>query len=85
MLSGPLQIGFCFKYQLVNLVWLFIDFFSFNSSQPHPQSNFKECKTSFSPSSYSEKMQWSQASLFTFLWLYFLVCVVVQKHHKMFF
>ena len=42
-------------------------------------------KTSFSPSSYSEKMCWGQgwaeASLSPFLWLYILVCAVVQKYH----
>ena len=27
-----LQVGFCFQYQLINLVWLFFDFFSFNWS-----------------------------------------------------
>ena len=84
-----LQVGFCFRYQLINLVWLFIDFYLFSWSQPRPQSYFKKLKTSFSPSSYSEKVCWGQgwaeASLSAFLWLYILVCAVVQKYHKMIF
>ena len=46
-------------------------------------------KTSFSPSSYNEKMcwgqDWAEASLSAFLWLYVLVCTVVKKYHKMIF
>ena len=37
MLPGPfLQVGFCFQFQLINLVWLSIDFFPFSWSQPSP-------------------------------------------------
>ena len=65
-----LQVGFHFQYQLINPVWLSIDFFSYSCSQSCPQSNFKKLKTYFSPSSYSEKMRWGQgwaeASLSTF-------------------
>ena len=46
-------------------------------------------KNSSSPSSYNEKMcwvqEWGEASLSAFLWLYVLVCTVVQKYHKMIF
>ena len=78
-----LHVDLRFQYQLINLVWLSIDFFSFNWSQSCPQNNFKK---SFS-SSYSEKMHWDQgwaeASLSTFSWMYILVCAVVQKYHQM--
>ena len=46
-----LQVGFRFQYQLINLVWLSIDFFSFSWSQPRPKINFKKLKASFSSSS----------------------------------
>ena len=46
-----LQVVFCFYHQLINLVWLSIDFFPFCWSQPRPQSCFMKLKTSFSPSS----------------------------------
>ena len=63
--------------------------FPFNWSQTCPQSYFRKLKTSFSPSSYSEKMCWGQgwaeASLSTLLWLYILVRAVVQKYHEMIF
>ena len=80
----------CSQCQLINLVfWLSIHFYLFSCSQPHPQSYLKTLKTSFSPSSYSEQMcwgkGWAKASLSTFLWLYILVCTVVQKYHKMVF
>ena len=42
------QVGFCFQFQLINLVWLSIDFFAV--SQPFHQSYFKKLKTSFSHS-----------------------------------
>ena len=81
-----LQVGFHFQYQLINLVWFSIDFFSFSWSQSRPQSNFKKLKTSFLSSSYREKMWWGQdwaeASPSTFSLLYILVCAVVQKHQK---
>ena len=85
-----LQVGFCSQYQLINLVcWLSIDFYLFSWSQPRPQNYSKKLNTSFSPSSYSEQMCWGQgwakASLSAFLWLYILVCTVVQKYHKMIF
>ena len=87
-----LQVGFCSQYQLINLVWLFIDFYPFSWSQhcQHcPQSYFKKIKTSFSPSSHREKMCWGQgwaeASLSAFLWLCILVYAVVQKYHQMIF
>ena len=51
------QVEFRFQYQLINLVWLSIDFFPFSWSQSRPQSNFKKLKTFFSPSSYNEKMR----------------------------
>ena len=80
-----LHVGFRFQYQLINLAWLFIDFFSYSWSRPRPQINFQELKTSFMLSSYSEKMRWdrgwAEASLSTFSWFYILVCVVVQKYH----
>ena len=76
-----LQVSFCFHYQLINLVWLSIDFFPFSWSQPRPQSCFKKLKTSFSPSSYNEKLcwgqDWAEASLSAFSWLYGLVWAVV--------
>ena len=82
------QVEFRFQYQLINLVWLSVDFFSFSWSQSRPQSNFKKLKTYFSPSSYSEKMcwgqDWAEASLSTFSWLYILVCAAFQKYHRMF-
>ena len=84
-----LQVGFRFQCQLIKLVWLSIDFFSLIWRQLCPQINFKELKTSFSPSSYSEKMRcdqcWAEDSLSTFSWLYVLVWAVVQKYHKIFF
>ena len=84
-----LQFGFCFQYQLINLVWLSIDFFPFSWSQPCPQSYFLKFKMSFSLSSYSEKMCWGQGwtatLLSAFLWLYILVCAIVQKYHEPFF
>ena len=57
------QVGFCSQYQLINLVWLFIDSYTFNWSQPRPKSYFEKLKTSFSPSSYSEKMCWVKFEL----------------------
>ena len=70
------QVVFRFQYHLINFAWLSIDFFSLHWNQPRYQSTFKKLKTSFSPSSYSEKMSWGQgwaeASLSAFLWLYFL-------------
>ena len=84
-----LQVGIRFQYQLIDLVWLSIDFFSFSWSQPRPQSNLKKLKISFSSSSYCEKMccsqGWAEALLSAFSWLYILVCAIVQKHHEMFF
>ena len=84
-----LQVGFCSHCQLINIVWYSIDFHPFSWSKPHPQCYFKKLKTSFSSFSYSEKMWWGQgwaeASLSAFLWLYILMCTVVQKHHKMIF
>ena len=83
------QVSFRFQYQIIDLVWLSIDFFSFSWSQSHPQSNLKKSKTSFLPSSYSEKMccgqDWAEASLSTFSWLYILVRAAVQKYHELFF
>ena len=76
-----LQVGFCFQYQLIHLVWFSIDLFPFSWSQPRPQSCFKKWKTNFLPSSYNEKMCWSQnwteTSLSAFSWLNILVCAVV--------
>ena len=84
-----LLVGFCSQYQLINLVWLSIDFYPFSWSQPRPRSYFKKLKISFSPSSYSKKICWAQgwveAPLSAFLWLYILVYAVVQKYHKMIF
>ena len=89
VIGSFLQVGFRFHYQLINLVWFSIDFSSFSWIQPRSQGNLKKLKTSFSPSSYSEKMcwgeGWAEASLSAFSWLYILVCAVVQKYHKMFF
>ena len=89
MIRSFLQVGLCFQFQLIYLVWLSIGFFQFSWSQPCPQSYFKKLKTSFSPSSYSEKMGWGQgwaeATLSAFSSLYILVCAVVQKYHEMFF
>ena len=51
-----LQVGLCFQYQRINLVWLSINFFPFSWSQPCPWSYFKKLKNPFSPSFYSEKM-----------------------------
>ena len=84
-----LQVGFRFQHQLINLMWLSIDFFSFSWSQSRPQSTLKQLKNYFSPSSYSVKIRqdqgWAKASLSTFSWLYILVCAGVQKYHKTFF
>ena len=44
-----LLVGFCSQYQLINLVWLSIDFYPFSWSQPRPRSYFKKLKISFSP------------------------------------
>ena len=83
-----LKVGYCFQYQLSNNVWLFIDFFPFSWSKPCSQSYFKKLKTSFSSSSYSEKMCWSrgwaEASLSAFWRLSTLLCAA-QKYHKLFF
>ena len=54
------QSLFLVQYQLINLVWRSVDFFSFSRSQYCLQSNFKKLKTSFSSSSYSEKTRWGQ-------------------------
>ena len=82
-----LQVGFRFQYQLINLVWLSIDFFSFNQSRP--QNNFQKLEISFLPSFYNKKMyygqRWDETLLSAFSWLYFLVCAVVQKYQKMYF
>ena len=78
-----------FQYQLINLVWLSVDFFPFSRRKPRPQSYFKILKTSFSPSSFSKKICWGQgwaeASLPAFSGLYNLAGAVVQKHHEEFF
>ena len=77
------------QYQLINLVWLSVDFFPFSRRKPRPQSYFKILKTSFSPSSFSKKICWGQgwaeASLPAFSGLYNLAGAVVQKHHEEFF
>ena len=82
-----LQVGSRFQYQLIILIWLSIDFFSFNQSRL--QSNFKKLKSSILLFSYSEKMPWGQdwaeASLSPSSWLYIIVCAVVQKYQKMLF
>ena len=89
VIRSLLQVRFRFQYQVITLVWLSIDFFLFSWSQSRPQSNSTKLKFSFSPSSYSEKRRWgqgrAQALLSTFLWLYILVCAVVQIYHEMFF
>ena len=74
-----LQVGFCSQYQLINLVWLSIDFYLFSWNQHRSQSFFKKLKTSFSPSCYSEMMcwgqGWSEASLSAFfVALYSCMC-----------
>ena len=75
-----LQVGFCSQYQLINLVWLSIDFYLFSWNQHRSQSFFKKLKTSFSPSCYSEMMcwgqGWSEASLSAFfVALYSCMCI----------
>ena len=84
-----LQVAFCLQYQLINYLWLSVDFFLFSWSQPCPQSYLKKAKTSFSFSSYSKKecwcQGWAEASPSVFSWLYIFVCEVVQKYHEMFF
>ena len=71
----------------INFVWIFVNLFSFSWSHARPQSNFKKLKMSFSSYSCSELPYWGQgwaeASLSTFLWLYIIVCAVVQKYHEM--
>ena len=94
-----LQFGFRFQYQLINLVWLSSDFFSFSWSffsfssvvEFWPANLFLRAilkNYSFSPSSYGVKIRygqgWAEASLSTFSWLYILVCARVQKYHEMF-
>ena len=94
-----LQFGFHFQYQLINLVWLSIDFFSFSWSffsfssvvEFWPANLFLRAilkNYSFSPSSYSVKIcygqGWAEASLSTFSWFCILVCARVQKYHEMF-
>ena len=51
-----LQVGFCSQCQLINIVWYSTDFYPFSWSKLHPQCYLKKLKTSFSSSSYSEKM-----------------------------
>ena len=78
-----------FVFSINSLILSGFSFFSFSWSRPRPQSSFKEFKTSFSSSSYSENVRggqaWAESSLSTFSWLYILVCVVVQKNPEMFF
>ena len=82
-----LQVGFRFQYQVINLAWLSIGFFSFSWSQSRPRSIFKKLKTSLSPYSYIEKMRWGQdwaeASLSTFRG--FKLCVQLSKNITKFF
>ena len=89
VVRSSLRVGFCFQYQLINLAWLSTDFFPFSWIQPRPQSYFKKVKTSFLPSSYSEKVCWGQgwaeSWLSAFSWLHILVCAVVQKYYEIFF
>ena len=61
-------------YQLINLIWLPIDFYPFSWSHSCPQSYFEQVKTSFSASSYSEKMCWG-SSLSWILTIYFFVAL----------
>ena len=75
-------VSFCFQYRLINFVWLSIQLFSFSWSQSHLQNNFKKYKSSFSSSSYSEKMHWGQAEAF-FVALHSCVCSG-PKYHQMF-
>ena len=86
VIRSSLRVGFCFQYQLINLAWLSTDFFPFSWIQPRPQSYFKKVKTSFLPSSYSEKVCWGQgwaeSWLSAFSWLHILVCAVVQKYYE---
>ena len=87
-----LQVRSRFECQLINPVWLSIDFLSFNWSQSCPQSKFKKLKISFLLYPYSEttlidhfrrwSQGWAEASLTAFSWLYILVCAVVQKYHE---
>ena len=60
VIRSSLQVGFCFQYQLINLVWLSIEFFSFSWSQLRSRAVLKKLKTSFSPSSYNEKIAWGK-------------------------
>ena len=87
-----LQVRSRFECQLINPVWLSIDFLSFNWSQCCPQSKFKKLKISFLLYPYSENtlidafrrwsQGWAEASLTAFSWLCILVCAVVQKYHE---
>ena len=77
-----LQVVFCFQYQLINLVWLSIDFFSFSWNQSCPQSNFKKLKTSFfafhlqREDALGSRLSWS-LTIYFFVVLY--SCVHLSK------
>ena len=77
-----LQVGFCFQNKLIDLVWLFVGFFPFRWSQTRTQNNSKKSKTSFSSSSYSEKMCWVNVELNPYYLLFrnfIFLCVQLSK------
>ena len=88
MLSGlSFRSAFVFRRNWLTLPP--IGFFPLSWNQTHIQNISKKLKTSFSSSSYSEKMCWGQCwakfLLSAFSWLYVSLCEVVQKYHKIFF
>ena len=79
LLGLSFRSAFRFYYQLINLVWLYIDFFWLSWSKSRPQSNFKNWKSLFRLFFYSVKIRWgkgwAEISLSTFFAaLYSCVC-----------
>ena len=85
MLSG---LSFRSALFLVSTHWFCLALAHLAETNLVPRAILKKWKTSFSLSSYSEKMCWGQgwteASLSAFSWLFIIVCAVVQKYHAMF-
>ena len=81
-----LQIGFRFQYQLINLVWISLDFFSFRWSQYRPQSSLLKIKTFFLLSLTSKRCAGVKFELKPHYLLYggcTFLCVQ-SKYHEMF-
>ena len=76
-----IQVGFWFQFQLINLVWLSIDFSPFSWSQPCPESYFLKLKTFFSVSSHCKNICWVKMSWILFRGFTFL-CVQLFKNNS---